>query len=155
SDRSGAGRRRDRADSDRARSRSPRRNDVRAEWVIGRRLGNEPRLRVDAARRSGGALHGNRHVHGNRPMSPTARLFTAALFVLVVAASAGATRARPPIGLTASPAHVVLRGSGTTTVRVTNPGKRAVVVDVDRAGFALDLRGRPRIVRADRRSARS
>jgi hypothetical protein len=38
---------------------------------------------------------------------------------------------------------------------VTNTGRRPVVVDVQRAGFALDLRGQPRIERAAKRSARS
>jgi hypothetical protein len=35
-------------------------------------------------------------------------------------------------------------------VRVANSGSREVTVDVTRAGFALDLRGRPRIVGVDR-----
>jgi hypothetical protein len=75
-----------------------------------------------------------------------AALLVAAALVLVPA-SAGAGTTRPPLGLTANPAHVGLTGSGRTVVRVTNPGIGAVVVDVDRAGFALDLRGRPKIVR--------
>jgi hypothetical protein len=41
---------------------------------------------------------------------------------------------------------VVLAGSGRTTLHVTNSGTTRVAVDVFRAGFALDLRGRPRIV---------
>jgi hypothetical protein len=36
-----------------------------------------------------------------------------------------------------------------------NSGRQPTVVAVQRAGFALDLRGRPRIVRAGKRSARS
>jgi hypothetical protein len=82
----------------------------------------------------------------------------AALALLALAsASAGASRARPPVALTASPAHVELEGAGRTTVRVTNAGTSRVVVDIQRAGFALDLRGRPRIVGRDavRRSAAS
>lgn len=67
----------------------------------------------------------------------------------LVPASAGASAARPPIALTASPAHVALAGSGRTVVRVTNAGTSQVVVDVTRAGFDLDLRGRPRIVGRD------
>jgi len=72
-----------------------------------------------------------------------------------VGASAGRRPApRPPVALTASPAHVSLRGSGRTTVRIANVGTSAVVVDVTRAGFALDLRGRPEIVpRAPSRAA--
>jgi hypothetical protein len=67
----------------------------------------------------------------------------------LVPASASASAERPPVALTASPAHVALAGSGRTTVRVTNAGTSQVVVDVIRAGFALDLRGRPRIVGRD------
>jgi hypothetical protein len=67
----------------------------------------------------------------------------------LVPASAGASVLRPPVALTASPPHVALAGSGRTTVRVTNAGTSQVVVDVTRAGFDLDLRGRPRIVGRD------
>jgi hypothetical protein len=41
---------------------------------------------------------------------------------------------------------VTLQGSAATTVRVVNGGSSTVDVDVSRAGFGLDLRGRPRIV---------
>jgi hypothetical protein len=74
----------------------------------------------------------------------TARIGLVAL--TLVPASAGASVERPPVALTASPSHVALAGSGRSTVRVTNRGANRVVVDVSRAGFALDLRGRPRIV---------
>ena len=77
-------------------------------------------------------------------MSRTAALVLAT--VVLVPASAGAGTTRPALGLTATPARVALAGSSQTTVRVTNPGSRQVVVDVGRAGFALDLRGRPRVV---------
>jgi hypothetical protein len=50
---------------------------------------------------------------------------------------------------------VLLDGSGTATIRVTNSGNRPAVVDVRRAGFALDLRGRPKIVPTARSSAQS
>ncbi len=66
------------------------------------------------------------------------------LFVLVPAA-AGTSTTRPPVALTASPVHVALAGSGQSTIRVTNTGSLPVLVDVARAGFSLDLRGRPRI----------
>ena len=69
-----------------------------------------------------------------------------AALLLLAPASAGASGARPPVALTASPAHLELAGSVRTAVRVTNSGTRRVVLDVRRAGFALDLRGRPRIV---------
>ena len=83
------------------------------------------------------------------------RLAASSLAALVlVPASAGAGTTRPPLGLTATPAHVALAGSSRATVRVTNPGLSPVVVDVGRAGFSLDLRGRPKIVaRGDGRAA--
>jgi hypothetical protein len=67
--------------------------------------------------------------------------------VVLVPASAGAGTARPPLALTAMPARVSLDGSARSAVRVTNTGRSAVVVDVGRAGFSLDLRGRPKVVR--------
>lgn len=69
-----------------------------------------------------------------------------ALLLALAPASAGASGARPPVALTASPAHVDLVGSGRATVRIRNSGTSRVVLEVRRAGFALDLRGEPRIV---------
>ena len=66
--------------------------------------------------------------------------------VVLVPASAGAGTTRPSLALTATPARVSLDGAGRSTIRVMNTGLSSVVVDVGRAGFALDLRGRPRIV---------
>jgi hypothetical protein len=74
-------------------------------------------------------------------------------FVLLAPAVAGASAARNPISLVASPARVTIAGSGRATVQVTNSGSRRVEVNVQRAGFALDLRGRPRIVRPGRPGA--
>jgi hypothetical protein len=68
-----------------------------------------------------------------------------AAFVLVPA-SAGAGAARPPLALTATPAKVSIAGSGRAIVRVANPGPSPLVVEAARAGFSLDLRGRPKIV---------
>ena len=65
---------------------------------------------------------------------------------MLVPASAGAGTARPPVALTVTPARVALAGSGQAAVRVTNAGLSPLVVDVARAGFALDLRGRPKVV---------
>jgi hypothetical protein len=59
-------------------------------------------------------------------------------------ASSGASAGRPALALTATPGHLALAGSARATMWVANPGARAVVVDVARAGFALDRRGRPR-----------
>jgi hypothetical protein len=86
--------------------------------------------------------------------NPLARLPAVGVLLLLASASAGASRGRPPVALTASPAQVQISGAGRALVRVTNSGVDPVVVDVARAGFALDLRGRPRIVAA-RKSRRS
>jgi hypothetical protein len=68
------------------------------------------------------------------------------LVLALAPASVGASAPRPPVALTAAPARVSLAGSTSAAVRVTNGGTSPVVVDVTRAGFALDLRGRPRIL---------
>jgi hypothetical protein len=82
------------------------------------------------------------------------RLASTALLLALASASAGASATRPAVALTASPAHVELSGAKRATVRVTNAGTERVAVDVGRAGFALDLRGKPKIV-ARERSRRS
>jgi hypothetical protein len=69
----------------------------------------------------------------------------------VIAATSGAaallvSTSRPP-SLAASPARVTLSVAESRTIRVTNSGGGIASVDVAPAGFALDLRGRPRIVR--------
>jgi hypothetical protein len=71
---------------------------------------------------------------------------TAAVAHAVVALAS----ARPQLSLVAEPARVQLDGPGSQVLRVTNRGTATVVLDVQRAGFALDLRGRPRIVAAAR-----
>ena len=83
------------------------------------------------------------------------RVAALALVVSVlVPASAGAGTPRPPLALTASPGRLALVGAGDGSIRVTNPGQSPVVVDVSRAGFTLDHRGRPRIAsRGGRRAA--
>jgi hypothetical protein len=89
-------------------------------------------------------------------MSVAAARALAVVLVLVPAsASAGAGAARPPVAVTVSPARVALAGTARTMVEVRNTGSSRVVVDISRAGFALDLRGRPRVVggTGDRRSA--
>jgi hypothetical protein len=74
------------------------------------------------------------------------RIAAVPVLLALASASAGASGARPPVALTASPSHLELAGTGRATVRVTNSGTNQVVLDVHRAGFALDLRGRPKIV---------
>ena len=73
--------------------------------------------------------------------------------VVLGPASAGAGTPRSPLALTAAPAHVTLAGAARAEVNVTNSGLSAVVVDVVRAGFSLDLRGRPRVVPGERARA--
>jgi len=53
----------------------------------------------------------------------------------------------PAASLSASPSRVRVAAGGHSTLRVTNAGARAVVVTAGPAGYALDLRGRPRIAR--------
>jgi hypothetical protein len=74
----------------------------------------------------------------------------AVVAALLAPAPAGASLARTPVSLVASPARVTIAGSGRATVQVTNYGSRRVEIEVRRAGFALDLRGRPKIVRRAR-----
>jgi hypothetical protein len=73
-------------------------------------------------------------------------LLASAAVLLALAAPARAGVAQPPVAVIASPSHIALKGSARAHVTVTNSGSRPVVVDVGRAGFALDLRGRPRAV---------
>ena len=87
-------------------------------------------------------------------MSRATSLAVVTLMLVLVPAPAGAGTTRPPLGLTATPARVGLAGTGKASVRITNPGRGAVVVDVARAGFSLDLRGRPHVAaRAGSRAA--
>jgi hypothetical protein len=79
------------------------------------------------------------------------RILAAAAVGLVAASLAGAATGRG-IGLSASPLRVTLHGSAAATVTVRNPGRRALVVDVSRAGFARSLHGKPR-VRSARKAA--
>lgn len=50
------------------------------------------------------------------------------------------------LSLSVAPAHVSMAPGATQTVEVTNTGRVAVVVAASTAGYALDLRGRARIV---------
>jgi len=72
------------------------------------------------------------------------RSLAAVLAALALAsASAGAGATRPALALTATPTRITLEGSGHAALTVTNPGASPVVVEVGRAGFELDRRGRP------------
>jgi hypothetical protein len=61
---------------------------------------------------------------------------------------AGPAASLSAASLSASPSRVRVAAGGHSTLRVTNAGARAVVVTAGPAGYALDLRGRPRIVRS-------
>ena len=76
-----------------------------------------------------------------------ARVLAAALLALAPA-SAGASAGRPALALTASPSHVTLAGAASATIRVANPGSSPLLVEAAPAGFALSLRGRPRVLLA-------
>ena len=69
----------------------------------------------------------------------------AALVLVTAAASIPGAAAGRGIGLSASPLRVKLRGASTAAVVVRNPGRRALLVDVSRAGFARSLRGKARV----------
>jgi hypothetical protein len=71
----------------------------------------------------------------------------AAAACLLAPASAGASGARPAVSLVASPAHLALAGTARQVVTVTSTGSRPVTVEVVKAGYGLDLRGRPRVLR--------
>jgi hypothetical protein len=66
---------------------------------------------------------------------------------LLAPAFAGGSGARPPVSLVASPAHVALTGAARRVVTVTSSGSEPVTVEVVKAGYGLDLRGRPRVLR--------
>lgn len=84
----------------------------------------------------------------------TRALTLAVLCAALVLASAGTSAADPSLALTATPARVTLHGSGQAVVQLRNTGITPVVVDVARAGFRLDLRGRPRVAAPGARTPR-
>jgi hypothetical protein len=67
----------------------------------------------------------------------------------LVAAVALATAAPPRATLTASPARLALTPGTRRLVHIEAAGTRRLGVEARVAGFALDVRGRPRIVRVD------
>ena len=71
-----------------------------------------------------------------------------ALAALVIAAAAASTpgaAAGRGIGLSASPLRLTMRGKSASVITVRNPSRRALRVDVSRAGFSRSLRGKPRV----------
>jgi hypothetical protein len=68
-----------------------------------------------------------------------------ALVLGAAAASIPGAAAGPGIGLSASPLRLTLKGASAAAITVRNPGRRALLVDVSRAGFARSLRGKPQV----------
>ena len=68
-----------------------------------------------------------------------------ALALGAAAASIPGAAAGRGIGLSATPLRLTLRGASAAAVTVRNPGRRTLLVDASRAGFARSLRGKPRV----------
>ena len=72
----------------------------------------------------------------------------AALSVLALLPVGAAAAPPATLGLTVWPARVTVAADRTQQIHVRNGGARPLVVDVAPAGFGLDLRGTPRVLRA-------
>ena len=73
------------------------------------------------------------------------------MIAALLAAVALATH--PTVSLSVSPARVTMSSGSVQTLRITNAGAAPVILEATAAGYALDLRGRARVVQA--RVARS
>ena len=73
------------------------------------------------------------------------RRLLVALFLAAAAAPIPGAAAGRAIGLSASPLRLTLKGASAAAITVRNPGRRTLLVDVSRAGFARSLRGKPRV----------
>ncbi|HEY3550326.1 MAG TPA: hypothetical protein VGK69_04675 [Gaiellaceae bacterium] len=73
------------------------------------------------------------------------RRLLVALVLGAAAASIPGAAAGRAIGLSASPLRLTLKGASAAAITVRNPGRRTLLVDVSRAGFARSLRGKPRV----------
>jgi hypothetical protein len=71
----------------------------------------------------------------------------AAAVLAVALAGPGALHAPARVSLAASPTHVRIAAGGRQAISVTAPGGGPLLVEARIAGYALDLLGRPRIVR--------
>jgi hypothetical protein len=81
----------------------------------------------------------------------TVRGGAAALVLAALAAllTAGAAAPSPSLGLAAWPARATVDAGRPQVVHIRNGGVHPVVLDVAAAGFGLDLRGTPRVVRGN------
>lgn len=68
-----------------------------------------------------------------------------AVVLAAAAASLPGAAAGRGIALSASPLRLTLRGVSAAAITVRNPGRRTLLVDVSRTGFARSLRGRPEV----------
>src|SRR5262249_31786135 len=91
-----------------------------------RRLADEHRLLGATPGGRARPLHGDAHVHGDRPM---------------IAAASGVAAA----ALSVTPVRLRLTGSAARTIAITNTGDSPVVVRAQRAGRVIDGRGLPRL----------
>jgi hypothetical protein len=66
---------------------------------------------------------------------------------LAAAPPGASARARPVVSLTASPARLTLASGKPQTILLTNVGASRVTVDSSLSGVAVDVRGRPTLVR--------
>jgi hypothetical protein len=71
----------------------------------------------------------------------------AAAFAAAAPGSPSRPRPQPIVSLTASPSTLAVSRGRARSVRLTNLGSSRLVVRVRRSGLAVDLRGRPRLVR--------
>jgi hypothetical protein len=74
----------------------------------------------------------------------------AGLVLAAAAASIPGAAAGRGIGLSASPSRLTFRGASAAAITVRNPGRKALLVDVSRAGFARSLHGKPQVRPAGR-----
>jgi hypothetical protein len=72
------------------------------------------------------------------------RVLVAIVLGTAAASISGAAPGRT-VALSASPLRLTLRGPSNAAIVVRNPGRRALLVDVSRAGFTRSLRGKPRV----------
>lgn len=79
------------------------------------------------------------------------------VLLLAAACPAAAGRNGPVVSLSASPARVTLAGTERASITLRNYGPSRLVVGASTGGVALDVRGRPKLLRrtAGRRSAAS
>ena len=125
----GARRRRPRTGADRA-VRADDRPDERDQRSERRHLAHERRLCRAVPDGRAGPLHGDGHVHGDRPVILAPGAAIAALALVAAGAPDGIGRERPLASLSASPTRIALSGSSRASVTLTNYGATRAQVSV-------------------------